>query len=110
MSREGEPTPYPDLHRRGWAPWVLCGSVVEDDNTKLLLTIHQDAKGFGQAHVTDVLRLADSGHAIEQLLAEEGGVDRTFTTAISRFCSIAGINGEIADTKRGEVLEEVRAL
>ena len=60
--------------------------------------------------MANVLRLADSGHAIEQLLAEEGGMGRAFTAAISRFCSIAGIDGEIADTKRGEVLEEVSAL
>ena len=89
---------------------MLCGCIVEDNNTELLLTVHHDTEGFGQAYVADVLRLTDSGHTIEKFLAEEGSVGRTFATALSRFCSIAGINGKVADAKRGEVLEEMSAL
>ena len=50
-----------------------------------------------EAHVTYELGFFYSGHLVEQLLLEY---------PVARI----GVDGEVAHTKRGEVLEEVRAL
>ena len=63
----------------------------------LFFTVHHDFQGMVESHVPHVLRLLDGRHLVEQLFLED---------AIAGI----GVDGEIAHTKRGEVLEEVGAL
>ena len=63
----------------------------------MFLTVHHDLQGLLEADVAHVLGLFDGGQCIEHFLTEE---------AVAR----VGADGEVADTERGEVLEEMRAL
>lgn len=66
-------------------------------HTKLFLTIHEDAQGTVETHMTHMGGLLHRRHRIEHFLLED---------TVAR----EGIDCEIADTKRCQVLEEVRAL
>ncbi len=63
----------------------------------LLLTIHHDFQGTVEADVAHKLRFLNGRHTIE-----DGLLQHTIASV--------GVDGEVADTKGGEVLEEVGAL
>ena len=63
----------------------------------LLFAVHHDFDGVGETHVTDVLRLLNGRQRVEHVGLQD---------AVTRI----GVDGEVTHAKRGEVLEEVRAL
>ena len=63
----------------------------------LFLAVHHDFQRTIEADVTHKFGLFDGGHTVEDFLLQY---------AIAG----VGINGEVTDTERGEVLEEVGAL
>ena len=63
----------------------------------LLLTIHHDFQGTVEADVAHKLRFLNGRHAVE-----DGLLQHTIASV--------GVDGEVADTKGGEVLEEMGAL
>ena len=63
----------------------------------LLLAVHHDFDGVGEADVAHVLRLLNGRQRVEH-----AGLQNTVTRI--------GVDGEVTHAKRGEVLEEVRAL
>ena len=63
----------------------------------LLLAIHHDFQGTVEADVAHKLRFLNGRHAVE-----DGLLQHTIASI--------GVDGEVADTKGGEVLEEVGAL
>ena len=68
-----------------------------EDDSFLLAAIDFDGEGRGQADVAHVLRLLDGGQPVENVLTVDAVAPE-------------GVDGEIADAQRREVLEEVRAL
>ena len=63
----------------------------------LLLAIHHDFQGTVEADVAHKLRFLNGRHAVE-----DGLLQHTIASI--------GVDGEVADTKGGEVLEEMGAL
>ena len=63
----------------------------------LLLAVHHDAEGTVEADVAHKLGFLDGGHGVEDVLLQH---------AVAGI----GVDGEVAHTERGEVLEEVGAL
>ena len=68
------------------------------DGSLLLLTIHQNSHRVLKAHMTDILRLLDSRHCIQDFLI--------YKAAFTCIC----IYRKVSHAKRGEVLEEMGAL
>ena len=63
----------------------------------MFLAVHHDLHGTLKADVADILCFLNGRHTVEDVLLEQ---------TIAR----VGVDGEVADTERREVLEEVGAL
>ena len=68
------------------------------DGSLLFLSIHQNSHRVLKAHMTDILRLLDSRHCIQDFLI--------YKAAFTGIC----IYRKVSHAKRGEVLEEVSTL
>ena len=69
----------------------------QEHNARLLFAVHHNLQGMVEADMAHVFGFFDSGHPVEDILLEDT-------------IACIGIDGEIADTETGEILEEMRSL
>ena len=63
----------------------------------MFLAVHHDFQGFLKPHVPHILRLLNGRHLVKDFLLED---------AVAR----VSVDGKVAHTEAGEILEEVRTL